>query len=55
MKRRDAFEKQNREAARLILQDPAKHGGEEALLVRWARLVLKQEGETRADRREEAA
>lgn len=29
----------NLEAADLILSDPAKHGGEEAALVRWARLV----------------
>ncbi len=33
----------NREAALIILTDPAKHGGEESLAVRWARLFMRRE------------
>lgn len=35
----------NAEAARRILEDPAKHGGEDALAVRWARAVAGEKGE----------
>ena len=34
------YERSNRETAQIILADPVRHGGEEALAVRWARLVM---------------
>ena len=34
------FERANAVAARVIIEDPARFGGEEAALVRWARLVV---------------
>ncbi len=34
------FDAQNAEAARIILQDIAKYGGEGSGPVRWARLVM---------------
>lgn len=36
---RQAQDLTNQQIAEIILQDPEKHGGEEALAVRWARLV----------------
>ena len=36
----DRYVNGNRAAAELILSDAAKHGGEQSLMVRWARLVL---------------
>jgi hypothetical protein len=38
---RDRYRAGNQAAAELILSDPAKHGGEGALAVQWARLVVK--------------
>jgi hypothetical protein len=34
---RGFYSHQNLLAARLILQDPKRHGGDDALMVRWAR------------------
>jgi hypothetical protein len=37
----EAYQQANRETAAIILENPEKFGGEESLLVRWARLVLR--------------
>jgi hypothetical protein len=37
-----AFDEQNAQAARIILSDPAKHGGESSLAVAWARTWLER-------------
>jgi hypothetical protein len=37
----------NLEAAKIISSDPQKFGGEESLMVRWARLVLGHVSETK--------
>ena len=42
MKVRAGAEAANRTAAAVILENPARYGGEEAGLVRWARLVVEQ-------------
>jgi len=39
-----AFDEANFEAARLILADVERHGGDDAGLVRWARLVVERGG-----------
>jgi hypothetical protein len=44
------FAEANRRAAAVILEDPAKYGGEAAAMVEWARLVLAGKSET-TDRR----
>jgi hypothetical protein len=36
----DAYQAGNRETAQIVLADVRRFGGEEALLVQWARLVL---------------
>jgi hypothetical protein len=36
----DAYQAANRETAQIVLADVSRFGGEEALLVQWARLVL---------------
>jgi hypothetical protein len=40
LERLEAYRAANLEAAHIIAADPAKYGGEEALLVIWARRVL---------------
>lgn len=35
-----SHDRDNRQLARIVLEDPDKHGGEESITVRWARLVL---------------
>lgn len=35
----DAFAERNGEAARVILSDPGKYGGEGSLAVSWARII----------------
>lgn len=35
-----SYEAQNREAAEIILADPAKYGGPEAAVAQWARRAL---------------
>jgi hypothetical protein len=40
MRCRSEYEHSNRKAAAIILAHPENHGGEESLLVRWARAVL---------------
>lgn len=42
-----AYTRDNQQAARLILADPSKHGGEAALSVRWARRVAQGAAEGR--------
>ncbi len=39
-KRTMAYMDQNRRAARAILEDPERHGGETAALVAWARGIM---------------
>ena len=46
--RASKFGGQNLAAARAILEDPEKHGGEGAGLVVWARLTLRHEAERQA-------
>jgi hypothetical protein len=36
----DRYRAVNQEAAEIILADAVRYGGEESLMVRWARLVL---------------
>ena len=36
----DKLTAQNRQVAAIILADPAHHGGEAALIVKWARRVM---------------
>ena len=36
----EQFGEQNRDAARIIMQDVARYGGEQSLMVRWARRML---------------
>ncbi len=38
--RREPALDSNQESARIILSDPARYGGESALPVQWARLLL---------------
>jgi hypothetical protein len=42
------FEEGNRRAAKIILANVAKYGGETAGLVIWARMTLRHNGERRA-------
>jgi hypothetical protein len=37
----ERFQAQNLQAARIIAADPVRYGGEEASLVRWARMTLR--------------
>ncbi len=37
--RKNSDQVRNREAARVILEDPTSYGGPDSLSVRWARLV----------------
>lgn len=39
----DAYRQSNLAAARIVLNDVARYGGEEALLVRWVRAALDPE------------
>jgi hypothetical protein len=43
---RAEYDRQNEIAARVILTDPAKYGGESAALVEWARLLLANRGKS---------
>ena len=43
---RAGYQKQNEEAAGIVLQDVAKYGGEQAALVQWARLVIDRQQPT---------
>jgi hypothetical protein len=43
LRKLEAYQQANLEAARRILADPERYGGEEALLVQWARTILQQE------------
>jgi len=45
-RKRATFDAQNREAAGIILRDPARHGGEGAYVVQWARAVMARLGGT---------
>jgi hypothetical protein len=54
LKTRSAFEAGNRAAAEIILADVAKHGGEGALVVLWARRVLQRGDSLVAEARERA-
>jgi hypothetical protein len=46
VKRRTTFyAQQNRDAAHIILTDPARYGGFESALVAWARLFIQRENE----------
>ena len=36
----ETYARQNREAAEIILAAAMRYGGEESLMVRWARLVI---------------
>jgi len=45
MKTRAIFEAGNQECARIILREVQRYGGEESLMVRWARLVLSRSAE----------
>lgn len=48
----EEFQKTNRGAAEVILTDAGRYGGEDSLMVRWARSVLEranQEAATRAE------
>ncbi len=47
----DHYRRGNLESARVILQNIAKHGGEDAALVEWARVVISRE-QARPDDRE---
>jgi hypothetical protein len=50
------FDRSNTFAARIILMDPDKFGGEEALSVRWARMfIARLEGERTRERGRVAA
>jgi hypothetical protein len=40
---REGYQKQNLEAAGIVLERIAEYGGEQAALVRWARLVTAKE------------
>jgi hypothetical protein len=44
----ESYERENVEAARIILSDISRHGGETAGLVIWARLTLAHASERRA-------
>jgi hypothetical protein len=46
--RGERFADENCSAARIILSDTARHGGEGAALVQWARLALRHEAERQA-------
>lgn len=35
-----AYETQNREAAAIILREPARYGGQDSLMVQWAQMVV---------------
>jgi hypothetical protein len=45
MKKLPSYEQQNRSAAEIILEDVARHGGLESLMVRWALKVMDRAAE----------
>jgi hypothetical protein len=49
--KRAGYDRQNRDAARVILADVELYGGEESLAVRWAKVVV---GDGRKDPNEPA-
>jgi hypothetical protein len=55
IERQAAFDRQNLEAARVILRDAARYGGEAAALVQWARLVVAKQCENAGTLFDEAA
>jgi hypothetical protein len=42
VKRNETYDAQNLEAARLILENPDRYGGEDSGTVIWARLILER-------------
>ena len=44
-KRVPDYDAANRQAAKIILSDPAKHGGPDSLAVQWATLYLQRHPE----------
>lgn len=43
----EAYRQANEKRAAIVLQDQDKHGGEEALLVIWARAVMAKAGKAK--------
>jgi hypothetical protein len=44
----------NLEAARVILQDPGRYGGERAALVEWAGAIVSKSGKSTSESEQEA-